>query len=274
MLEQPRIIAIDLDGTLLTHAKTISPRNKAAIEAARAHGTAVVLASGRTHEATGKYSHLLGMAPADIVISYNGARVGELDGPRLFERGVPADLAAYVIDYAEEHQLHLNFYYEDTLYVRDLNEWSRLYQGRTGTQPHPIGSLQKMKGKSPTKLLIVNSLERTNGLIAPMKVHFGESLYITKTDDEYLEFMNPQVNKGAALAFVAEKLGVDRSLTWAFGDNYNDIPMLEWAGRSFAMANGKPEAKAAAADEAPDSEEDGVAQVLERVFPVQEIAAR
>ena len=123
-----------------------------------------------------------------------------------------------------------------------------------------------MKGRAPTKLIIVDSLERTNSLLAPMKAHFGETLYITKTDDEFLEFMNPHVSKAVGLEFTATRLGIDREAVWAFGDSYNDVPMLEWAGRSFAMANGKPEARAAASDAAPDSEDDGVAQILERAF--------
>jgi len=266
MPQEPKLIALDLDGTLLTHDKQISSRNKAAIAKAQEREVAVVLASGRTHEATSRYAKMLDMSASNIVISYNGARVGTLGGELLYERGVSADQAAYVIDYAQEHGLHLNFYWEDVLYVREINEWSRLYQNRTGSVPNPIGSLDKMKGRAPTKLLIVNSFERTTSLLAPMKAHFGDTLYITKTDDEYIEFMNPEVNKGHALEFVANKLGVNRENVWAFGDNYNDVAMLEWAGWSVAMQNGKAEAKMIASEIGPDSEDDGVAQVLEREF--------
>ncbi|HEY3330359.1 MAG TPA: Cof-type HAD-IIB family hydrolase [Capsulimonadaceae bacterium] len=266
MIHAPKLLAFDLDGTLLTHDKRISPRNAAALKAARAAGVHVTIASGRMHEATGRYAKQLGLPLDTLIVSYNGARVGPIEGAATYECPVDACLAQYLIDYTEAHKLPLNFYYDDVLYVRELNEWTDLYERRTGSVPNPIGSFERFRGVAPTKLLIINSLEVTNSLVAPMKEHYGDSLYITKTDDEYLEFMNPAANKGAALADVASSLGIARENCVAFGDNYNDLPMLEWAGWSVGMGNGKAEVKAVASEVAPDAQQDGVGQIVERMI--------
>ncbi len=266
MMHPPKLIALDLDGTFLNPSKQISDRNRAAVNAAIKAGIHVVLASGRMHEATSRYTRLLDMAPSNPVISYNGARVSPIKGPIISEYPIDPDVAAYLIDYTDGVGVHLNFYHDDTLYVKEMDRWSDFYFGRTGSVPNPVSDLGKFKGLSPTKLLVVGTCEETDALVAPMKAHFGESLYITKTDDEYLEFMNPAATKGAALAAVAASLGIARENVVAFGDNLNDLPMLKWAGWPIAMANGKPETHALASEIAPPDDEDGVAQVIERML--------
>ena len=100
------------------------------------------------------------------------------------------------------------------------------------------------------------------------KGEFGDTLYITKTEDEYLEFMDPAVNKGHALTEVATHLGLTASECAAFGDSFNDMPMLEWAGLGVAMASGRDELKAIAQKIAPPADDDGVAAVLAELFPI------
>jgi len=263
---EPGLIALDLDGTLLTHDKLISDPNRAAVRRAIDAGIAVVLASGRMHEATVRYAHILGMGDDVPVVSYNGGLVRTVGGVTLSERPVPADSADYLIEYTREHGLHLNYYLNDTLYVTSMDEWSVLYNSRTGSVPEPVGDLGRFKGESPTKLIIVGSKATTDGLLAPMQAYFGNTLYVTKTDDEYLEFMNVDASKASALAIAAEYVGVPQSACVAFGDNLNDIPMLEWAGWSVAMANAKPEVKLAAKEVGPCADDDGVASGIDRLM--------
>lgn len=261
---RPGLIALDLDGTLLTHDKLISPGNRYAVRQAIDAGVHVVLASGRMHEATCRYAHMLDMDDDTPVISYNGALVRTVGGETLLDKPVQAEYADYIIEYTSLHGLHLNYYLDDTLYVAEMDRWSRLYNERTGSVPNPVGDLSRFKGESPTKLIIVDSLDVTNGLLGPMRGHFGDTLYITKTDDEYLEFMNRDAGKGSALEVVARRLGVARENVVAFGDNLNDIPMLEWAGWSVAMENAKPEVKQVARQVGLSADQDGVSHGILR----------
>lgn len=260
----PQLIALDLDGTLLTHDKRISPRNLATVQALAAQGIHIVLASGRMHQVTARYASELGLPDDEPVISYNGAMGRTHAGAPLFEWPVPTAEAEEIVEFSWQHDYHLNFYHSDTLYVAHQTKWAEIYYSRTGSLPHPIGDLRSLIGKEPTKLIIIDTPQETDRLLEEKRRQYGDRLYITKTDDEYVEFMNPGAGKGAALAWIARELGIPQDRCMAFGDNYNDIPMLEWAGVGVAMANAREAVFAHANDTAPDSEQDGIAQYLER----------
>ena len=266
MTQTYKLAAIDLDGTLLGSNHDISPANAAAVKRAAEQGAKIVLASGRQWHTIDAFAEKLGL-PADApIIAYNGAMIRTHGGDTWFHQPLPAGAARKIVHYCDQHGCHLNYYLDDILYVRDDTHWGRMYQQRTGTVPHIVGDLTQFAGKQPTKLILIDTLEVTNRLLKEFQSEFGNSLYILKTEDEYLEFMDPGVSKGVALAQTAEHFGVTAAQCVAFGDSYNDIPMLEWAGLGVAMENARPEVKAAADRVAPRNDEDGVAQVLDELF--------
>jgi len=264
-----RLAAIDLDGTLL-HSKThaVTPGNAAAVKRASDGGATVVLASGRQWATIDVFAGKVGL-PADApIIAYNGAMIRTHGGETWFHAPVPAGPAERIVRFCAEGGFHLNYYLDDKLYIKEETHWSRLYERRTGTVAHVTGDLGGMEGRQPTKLLLIDTPETTDRLLAHFLAEFGDSLYITKTEDEYLEFMRAGVNKGVALAQVAGRLGIDAARCAAFGDSYNDIPMLEWAGLGVAMGDARPQVKAAAGLVAPPADADGVGSVLATLFPV------
>jgi Cof subfamily protein (haloacid dehalogenase superfamily) len=266
MIKNAKLLAFDLDGTLLGDDKKVGSRTAAGIKTAISNGIHVVLASGRMCFSVIRYARELGI-PADTpVISYNGALVKTVAGKTIYERSVPIELAQDLIDYTAENHWHLNFYYNDELYMRERDQWAELYLQRFKTAPHFIHDFSPLKKLCPTKLVIIDTIEKTNALQIPMRQRYAGSLYITKTDEEYLEFMNPLATKGCALESVAEYLEIPRDQVVSFGDSFNDIPMLEWAGWSVAMGNAKDEVKAHACQIAPSVDEDGVGQLLEDAF--------
>jgi Cof subfamily protein (haloacid dehalogenase superfamily) len=258
-----RISAIDIDGTLVDPQKNISARNAQAVAAYTAAGGTVVLSSGRMYSSILRYGIELGLPSHDIILSYNGAMAKTIGGELLFERPVPAQYGAEIIAYCRQHGLHLNFYYDDSLYVDRLDEWSELYGVRSGSTSIAVGDLTKLAEKPPTKLLIIDDKFTLDNLITHFQEKYHGLLYITKTDDEYLEFMAEGVDKGTSLQWVAEHLGVPQTQTAAFGDSYNDVPMIEWAGIGVAMSNGRREAIAAADVVADNNAWDGVGAILE-----------
>lgn len=261
-----KLIALDLDGTLLRTDKTISERNNRAVRTAADSGIRVVLASGRMHSATVKYAHMLDMSPGTFVISYNGAMVRTVAGDLLFERPLQVDAADYLVNYCRANGLHLNYYLNDVLYNSKHDRWTDLYRSRTGSVAEIVGDLRQFQGKCPTKLIIVDHEEVLDKLRQPMQVHFAGQVTVMKTDNEYLEFMDSSANKGAALNAVASELGIAQNEVAAFGDNYNDMSMLEWAGHPYAMANGRAEILAQFPTHAPPADDDGVAQILGNIL--------
>jgi len=268
-LKKPyRLAAIDLDGTLLGSNHAISTGNAAAIQNVVGAGAKVVLASGRQWSTINAFATLLDLPPESPIIAYNGALIRTHGGDTWFHQPLPAAASEAIVRYCDAHGYHLNYYFNDALYVRDDTAWGRTYQKRTGTVPHITGDLTQFDGEQPTKLILIDTLETTDRLLTYFQAEFGSSLYIIKTEDEYLEFMDPSVSKGVALAEVAGRLGVAQAECIAFGDSYNDIPMLEWAGMGIAMENARPALKSVANLIAPSADADGVGTLLRQLFPI------
>lgn len=260
-----RLAAIDLDETLLGPDHRISVRNRRAVHALRTQGVTCVIASGRMHEATTRFAKELGLnAP---IISYNGSMVRHLHTGEVWHHvRVPADAAAEVITFCAEHGHHLNYYLNDHLYVAERGYWAEFYVRQTGSPMEVVGDLRPLRGTEPTKMILIDTPEVTDNLLHYFQERFSSTLYITKTNPEYLEFMNPSTNKGVALALVAERLGICQEETLAFGDGRNDVPMITWAGLGIAMGSANPEVRAAADRIAPPYDEDGLAQAIEELL--------
>lgn len=260
------LIALDLDETLLGPDHLISPRNARAVKSLSELGATVVIASGRMHEATLQFASSLGLSAP--IISYNGALVKDPNsGETWLEQQVDGDLTTIVLDYCRDHGLQLNFYRDGKVMTAAMTPWMELYERRTLSPVVVMPDFYTaLRGEPSVKLIIVDSLEKTNALLPQFVDIFGDKLYITKTTDEYLEFMPPAANKAAALSLVAEKLGVLQERTVAFGDSFNDIPMIRWAGLGVAVASAKPQVREAADRIVGRYDEDGVGIALEEIF--------
>lgn len=226
-----------------------------------------MLASGRQFETVVAFAKHLDLPPATPLIAYNGAMLQTVGGEMLCHQTLPPAFAAEIVRCCAAQDHHLNYYLNGELYIREETPWSRVYQQRTGTVPNVAGDLSRFDGESPTKILLIDTPETTNALWAQFRDQYGASLYITKTEGEYLEFMPSGVSKGAALEHAASLLGFASSDCVAFGDSYNDIPMLKWAGIGVAMGNADAEVIAAADRVAPRADDDGVAVMLSELFP-------
>lgn len=262
MTYRTRLAAIDLDGTLLDDEKRISSENLDAVKEFQKHGGQVTLASGRMHAVMVGYAQEIGLVSEVPLISYNGAMIKTVGGALLEETPVAAPLAIEVVEFCAARRLHLNYYLDDVLYVVELSRWTELYYSRTGSVALPVGDLRRFGGQRPTKLLIIDDAAVCDALQTELTSRYGRRLYITKTDNEYLEFMDPTANKGRALETVARQFSLGREDCIAFGDGHNDVPMLEWAGRSYAMSNGKGDAIRAAHEVVNNELFDGVARGL------------
>jgi Cof subfamily protein (haloacid dehalogenase superfamily) len=260
------LCAIDLDDTLLGPDHKLSQRNATAIKKVVEAGVVVLIASGRMYAASLPTAKELQLdAP---IICYNGAMVKHpFTGETWMEESVAPAVAGDLMDYCRQAGLQLNFYWQDLLYTAAYTPWLELYHNRTGA-PLEVRSdfYSFLKGIAPTKLIIVDDPERIDQLLPEMRDRYGASIYVTKSNKEYLEFLPPGANKGSALAFVADRYGVTAAETIAFGDSWNDLPMLNWAGLSVAVGNAKPEVIAAADRTVLSNAEDGVGIALEEIF--------
>jgi len=129
-----------------------------------------------------------------------------------------------------------------------------------------VGNLHQLEGEQPTKMQVLDTPEKVERFLVTFKKDFGEQLYVTRTQVEYIEFMNPQVSKARALKALVAQLEIPLDSVVAFGDGYNDESMMRVAGFSIAMGNSVDEIKACADYIAETNHNDGVALAVERLL--------
>lgn len=260
-----RLVALDLDGTLLNSDHIVTDRSCTALQALSEEGVIVVLVSGRMHQSILPISDQIALE--NPIISYNGGMVKHAKTGEVFHHtAIPAAAAMELVEYCNQRGLHINFCLNDQLYIRAKNQWSELYESRTGVVANPVGDLRELSGGEPTKMQVLDTPEKIEHLLIDFRRDFGDRLYITRTQIEYIEFMNPQVSKGPALKALAAQTGIPMNLVVAFGDGYNDESMMRVAGFSVAMGNSVDEIKACADYTTETNDDDGVAQAVERLL--------
>ncbi|MHB1420118.1 MAG: Cof-type HAD-IIB family hydrolase [Bacillota bacterium] len=260
-----KLIAMDLDGTLLSSDLAISPRTKQVIKKVREKGIHVTIATGRMFTSALVYAEELDL---DVpLITYQGALVKtSRSGQVLYRRNMPLDLARKVIQEAGERGFHVNVYIEDQLYVKSITERAMEYARLARVPIHPVGNLAEFVKSDPIKVLVVGEEDELDAWAKVCRAHFQDSLYITKSQYNYLEFLHPEATKGIGLRNVAQFLGIPPGEVMAIGDSYNDLEMFQYAGIAVAMGNSREEIRAAATYVTAGNDADGVAEILERLI--------
>lgn len=231
-----KMIAIDLDGTLLTDDLLISPGTAAAIRKAIEMGAVVTIATGRMFSSARLIAQQLGITAP--LITYQGAMIKAAnDAEVLYERSVSPVIAKSLIEIAHQKNIHLQVYQDDILYGAAETDKLVAY-AKAVNVPYVIEpDLMKLAPKGFTKLLFIDEPGTLDGLQKELQLVFGESAYIEKSKTNYLEVTHPKANKGNALLFLANELGIDRSEVIGIGDNHNDFELIKAAGFGIAMGN-------------------------------------
>ncbi|MFC1951123.1 Cof-type HAD-IIB family hydrolase [Chloroflexota bacterium] len=260
-----RLLALDLDGTLIGLDLTISARTKNAIAQLLSRGIIVTIATGRMFQSALPYAKELSLSAP--LICYEGAMIADPGTKEvLWHKPVPLNLARSAIKIINREGLHINAYLDDELYVESINDKAALYSNISRVTPNAVGDMLDFLHRDPTKLVIVGNPDEIDHINNLLNEEFKGSLYITKSYPLFCEVAHPECNKGNALAMLTDQLGISQSEVVAIGDNPNDIQMIKWAGLGIAMSNGTDEAKAAADWVTGNREEDGVVQAIEEFF--------
>jgi hypothetical protein len=258
-----KLLALDLDGTLVDSSQTISPRIQTAVKAASERGVRVAIATGREYIATEKFAHMLGLAGP--VICCQGAFIYDpAAGQLIHSEGLSLPLTHRVIDLARSQRLALNFYLDGKVYTEYATPLSRAVFTRTGATLVEVDDLKQAMTTLPCKGLIVHAPEEIEQMVLQLRAAFGETIRVVRSSERLIETTLPTVSKGKALAILAGYYGIAQSEVMAIGDHDNDIEMLTWAGLGVVMGNGSSGAKAVADVMAPPIAEDGAAWAIER----------
>lgn len=259
-----RLVALDLDGTLVGKDLAISPRVREAVARARQRGVAVTIVTGRMFAATKPFATALGLEGS--LVCYQGAAIFDIASGRVLQQTpVRQDVTREAFAWADAHGVHAQGYADDVFYVQQINAFSKRYSDLAKVEPVVVPSLAAYFADRPSiKIVYVDTPENATRYTAELQAYFGERAYLTRSQVDFVEILDPGVNKGKALAFVAKSYGATLEETLAVGDAWNDLPLLEAAGIGVAMGSGPPELLARADAVVGDVAHDGVAEAIER----------
>ena len=264
MPQRIKLIALDLDDTLLLPNRTISAPSVKALTAARQLGVKVVLATGRMFRAAVPFAHELQL---DLpLIAYQGALIKTTEtGEVLRTVELSAEQCYPVLDFLAEKHVHANLYIDDELYVAEMNEVARRYASFSQVPVHVVGELASFAFKHATKIVAIGNPVHLHEDIEPQaKERFGSGLTINTSRPHFLEFGHPEATKSSALAFLGERLGIHSQEMMAIGDGANDLDMIQYAGIGVAMGNADERLKKVADHITNSNVEEGVAKAIER----------
>jgi len=263
-----KMIAIDLDDTLLAQDLSISPINRQAISHAVSMGVIVTISTGRMFRSTVPYVEQLKL---DVpVITYQGALIkNAISNEVVLARPLSLDISLEIIEESRKHGVHIQTYIGDDYFFDKHNGYSKMYYALSGIEGRAVKRLEDFLVEEPLKVLIMDSPETISYLTGLYTEMFKGKAEITISKSNYLEFTNIEASKGSALEHLAQSLGIKREEVIAIGDGYNDISMIKYAGLGVAMSNAPEDVKKHADFITHSNEDDGVAHVIKK-FVIKE----
>lgn len=255
-----KMIALDLDGTLLDPNRSITPKVKEAIAQADAAGIKVIIASGRMLPSALPVYRPLGITTP--LICCNGAYVCTAEGEMIHRCPIEKPEAKEVIEFARKNNLYIQYYIGNDLYCEEDTEERELYGKLSLMRAQLVDDLTELP-VGTDKLLIIH-LPTMDDWMPKIEAAFPD-LAVTRSMKFYAEINHPNANKGVALKALADYYGFTADEVMAVGDGTNDLAMLDWAGCSVAMGNANELVKSHCKHTCPDNAHDGVAHAIRQL---------
>ena len=261
-----KLVAIDMDGTLLNDQHKISDKNKEVIYKLANRGVNFILASGRSYQSLHPYTKELDVYLP--LITANGALIkSSLDDKVYYKCDISLDKAQEIIDYGIEHDYSLSLYYEDEIKTIGKRLREQILE-LEGIKSEVLGKNINLN-REPIKIIYSSDPERIKKAEEFLINKYRDDLYITRSNDIYLEIMDLDVSKGNALNYMIEKMNISAQEVIAIGNNFNDIAMFDVAGLAVAMENAPQKVKEKSDYVTKDNNQDGVAVLLEDIFSIR-----
>lgn len=246
-----KIIAIDMDGTLLNSRQKISTTNKTAITKALDKGIKVVLCSGRSYDGLSDSAKELGIkGPDQYLIEFGGSVIENLEQRVFYKEVLKNEECRFIADYLVEQKINFHL----------IDNQGTLYDGyQDWVEKHMLDT-----NLGIVKILVHTRKHKLDALYDQLNQKYGQDYYLVKTSSEDFELFPLYVNKGTALEQLAKHLKINMKQVLAIGDYYNDLPMLKLAGKSVAVNNSVAAVKDISDEVVADNNHDGVSEAIEK----------
>ncbi|SFD37959.1 hypothetical protein SAMN05216238_10165 [Lentibacillus persicus] len=266
-MKKQHLIALDLDGTLLTDNKEISLRNQESIKRALDEGHIVVIATGRPHRASIDYYHTLGLKTP--MVNFNGALVHHPTDKKwdVLHNPMPVRTAHGIVDAC--HDLDVNNIVAEVMDNVYLDQYDEdiidIFQSSRKDSPFTVGSLKNKLQEDPTSILIHPKEENISKIRSHLNDYHAELIEHRKWGAPWniIEIVKKGLNKAVGLKKIAHYYHIPKERIIAFGDEDNDLEMIDYAGVGVAMGNAISELKSVAKHVTEENENDGIGTFLD-----------
>lgn len=257
-----KLLALDMDGTLLNSKKEVTAETQKALLEAIKQGVIVTACTGRPLQGLRQYSQLL--SPDAAAATYNGAVVVTTETKKvLFSKTLRAEAALEIINRGLAKGVTMIAWADNTLYVSEDNDRTRLYGSLSGSKGVLMTDPAAIAERGIVKVIWIDEPERTARHLSDIENSPILKARAVISSPEFLEFIDEEVSKSEGLKIIAAHYGVSREEIIAVGDNYNDLDMIKYAGLGIAMGNAEEEILKAADYVTLSNEEDGVKKVID-----------
>jgi len=265
-----RLVALDIDGTIIGDDHEVSARTRKAVRAAMDRDVAVSLVTGRMVSSAMRFARELGLTAP--LVGYQGGLIRAIPEPDshrlgklLLHKPLPADAAQKILRWTRERGLdpHVNHLERFILRADDprADDYSAFMGAHAELVPDLIGAITH----PVTKILAVGEPPLPVEVAPDARAEFAGIADVTISHPRFLEFVAPGVSKGRAIRWLARRLRIPLGATLAIGDQWNDFEMIAEVGHGTAMPTAPVEVRAAARYVAPPLEEDGAARMIEQL---------
>ena len=260
-----KMIATDIDGTILPWANDFTPGLRNCIKKLQQNGVKVVLVTGRMHSSAIHVAKDLGLDTP--IISYQGGLIKDIDGNTIHEEDMAISTAKEIIEWSRKENIHLNLYLDDKLYVeKDDDEVKQYTQGKY--IEYTVESFDNLGINKVNKLLAIdfNDADRVTGWVEYLKGKYPD-LYIVKSTPYFCEISSPTAKKSIGVNYLREMWGFKKEEVLTIGDQNNDIDLVTCGGIGVAMGNATEELKACADYITDTVDNDGFVKAVEKFIP-------
>ena len=264
-----KLIAMDMDGTLTNSQKEITKETRDVLIRLQEQGVKLVLASGRPTPGLFKEAQFLRMDEfGGYLLSFNGAAVHEYPSMRcIYSNTIDPHYVLPIINNAKALNLGVITYQGSNLIVDDPKTYKADYEQKiTGMGMKVVDDLREYVDFDVNKFLISGPEQYLKTVFQDFKMPFGNLLSIYTSAPFYVEVVSNGINKSIGLEHIAKDLCLDREDIVAFGDEMNDLIMIQYAGYGVAMGNAVKPVKLVADEVTATNDEDGIAKTLKKLY--------
>ncbi len=229
-----KLIALDIDGTIKNFNKEITNITQQSLHNVRKTGALVTIATGRSFNSALSATRSLKLDSP--IVSFQGAHIGyPLTSHVIWHMPLTEKMTLDTLEYLENWPGEILVFVKHKIYVSKITQWTESYVDRNDIEIVKVDDLKSISDRKPTRLVLVSVDDEIADIEKQLIDNFQDRLHVTRSLPNFCEILHPFSGKHKALEVICSRFGISQDSVLAFGNGYNDIHMLKWAGLGVAV---------------------------------------